>query len=98
MDAPAQTFAYRLDHALGIRHAEPGQKLTSEKRSLVVLTDDGEVAALALRKAEVVAARANVLATDDKRGGFRSTVALVPLERQVVAHFDIGEAQIRERI
>src|ERR1700682_647077 len=41
VDAPAQTFAYRLDHALGIRHAEPGQKLTGEKRSLVVLAHDG---------------------------------------------------------
>src|SRR5205807_8551941 len=84
--------------ALGIRQAEPGQKLTCEKPSLVVLADDGEAAALARRKAAVVAARANVLATNDERGRFRSTVALVAIERQVIAHFDIGEAQIGKRI
>ena len=96
MDATAQAFADDLHHVLGVRNPQSRQKLAGEQRAFVEVADDWEIAAIGSPKAQIVAARTDMLAADNQCCGFRPAIAVVPVQRQVLALFDFGKAKSAE--
>jgi hypothetical protein len=81
----------------GVSDPEPWQETALEQGPLVVVADDRKVAVGAADEAKIVAGGADVLAADNEPSGFRSAVAAVAVQWQVLPVLDLRVAEVGER-